>query len=397
MVTVALMKKFVLVMQLRLVGAPPPTDCDKLFGMQPATPDAEGKLPGDTGSASGVKISDLWKGTLLCAKQLVTEGRELQKAQKLGTWRNTEYARDLTKVDYTLDYLSSNELLNSFVVAHRLQKKSYLKTLAQTVAWEKHMQPYAKIEIPKYSDATFKYEREKDGLAPHSTLVDNALAVGTNADHDVKKFIDDTRKQILANSYTVRWSENFQPMWGNWVGADSTGRYEKNSEKWKNVVENLKEAGRVEYEDLTRKYREREREILEKYPMRKGSSDPVSSGSVASHEVAHVEALTDHNCVDLSSMGVELNAINGLSKKFQDAVQANLPVVSVDGIDEFIRQFDAITSYKKTSTMKSPQVRDNWNNIWRKAVKYHEKCFKQGGCTGKQPVSCQNPVPSDFT
>jgi len=333
MVTVALMKKFVLVMQLRLVGAElsffktrPETECDTLFGMQPATPDATGKLPGDTESNTGKKISELWKGTLLCAKQLVEEGRSLQKAQKLGTWRNTEYARDLTKVDYTLDYLSSNELLNSFVVAHRLQKKSYLRTLAQTVAWEKHMQPYAKIEIPEYSEETFKYERGKDGQAPHIALVDNALAVGTNADHDVKKFIDDTRKQILANSYTDKWSENFQPMWGKWEATRPhekwEGGYEKNSEKWKHVVEALKEQGIKEHAELTGEYNERAAAIDRAYPKRRGSSETPRPGVAAIED-----ASPNPNCINLDEdppdFGAKVRAletINGIGPSIAKAL-----------------------------------------------------------------------------
>lgn len=388
MVTVALMKKFVLVMQLRLVGAPPPTDCDKLFGMQPATPDAEGKLPGDTGSASGVKISDLWKGTLLCAKQLVTEGRELQKAQKLGTWRNTEYARDLTKVDYTLDYLSSNELLNSFVVAHRLQKKSYLKTLAQTVAWEKHMQPYAKIEIPKYSDATFKYEREKDGLAPHSTLVDNALAVGTNADHDVKEFIDDTRKQILANSYTDKWSENFQPMWGKWTTERG---YEKNAEKWKHAVYNLKEEGQKEYAALTARYKERETEINRRYPNRKGVSEtPVDKTPVARPNPDCI------NLLDLKRLAAAegnahvinlLKTIDGIGKPFASAILDAAENDKLDAVNwdegNFEDKFDGIFPPETRGYYQGKRNRrDELEEPppWRQVLKSQKDKFTQGTC-----------------
>lgn len=88
-----------------------------------------------------------------------------------------------------------------------------------------------------------------------------------------KKFIDDTRQQILANSYTDEWSKNFQPMWGDWDTDER--RYKKNSEKWKDVVENLNEQGRQEHATLTAEYARRETEINRLHPKRKASSEPL--------------------------------------------------------------------------------------------------------------------------
>lgn len=156
---------------------------------------------------TGLPLEVLWRGVLRCARNLVTEGNELQKLQKKGTLANTEYARDLTQVDYTLDYLSSNELINAFVIAHRLQKKAYLRTLAQTVGWEKHMQPYHDVDVGKYPENDFQWNRNGDAQEALDTLVARDTEMKDNEKKAVKDFIKNTREEIWNRAYLPEKAE----------------------------------------------------------------------------------------------------------------------------------------------------------------------------------------------